>query len=141
MNPSNPNNTSRSSEIDLKTILTNQNKEELMRIILDLSDDFPEIEKQLLFKYTSHKDEISSAKKLITESINRAKRKGFIDWRHVAPALQGADLTLQKAQEKVDKGEWESAILLSLVVLSPVVKMLNFSDDSNGSIGDVMNWG
>ncbi|MEH7374028.1 hypothetical protein [Neobacillus drentensis] len=140
MNPSNPNNTSRSSEIDLKTILTNQNKEELMRIILDLSDDFPEIEKQLLFKYTPHKDEISSAKKLITESINRAKRKGFIDWRHVAPALQGADLTLQKAQEKVDKGEWENAILLSLVVLSPVVKMLNFSDDSNGSIGDVMNW-
>ncbi|MBT2697470.1 hypothetical protein J7E79_08595 [Bacillus sp. ISL-40] len=57
-----------------------------MRIILDLSDDFPEIEKQLLFKYTPHKDEISSAKKLITESINRAKRKGFIDWRHVAPA-------------------------------------------------------
>jgi hypothetical protein len=54
MNPSNPNNTSRSSEIDLKTILTNQNKEELMRIILDLSDDFPEIEKQLLFKYTPH---------------------------------------------------------------------------------------
>ena len=91
MNPSNPNNTSRSSEIDLKTILTNQNKEELMRIILDLSDDFPEIEKQLLFKYTLHKDEISSAKKLITESINRAKRKGFIDWRHVGPALQGAD--------------------------------------------------
>ncbi|PGY15964.1 hypothetical protein [Bacillus sp. AFS031507] len=140
MNPSNPNNTSRSSEIDLKTILTNQNKEELMRIILDLSDDFPEIEKQLLFKYTPHKDEISSAKKLITESINSAKRKGFIDWRHVGLALQGADLTLQKAQGKVDKGEWESAILLSLVVLSPVVKMLNFSDDSNGSIGDVMNW-
>jgi hypothetical protein len=91
MNPSNPNNTSRSSEIDLKTILTNQNKEELMRIILDLSDDFPEIEKQLLFKYTPHKDEISSAKRLITESINRAKRKGFIDWRQVGPALQGAD--------------------------------------------------
>lgn len=140
MNPSNPNTTSRSNEIDFHTILSNQIKEELIKIILDLSNDYPEIEKQLLFKYTPNKDEISSAKKLITASINGAKRKGFIDWRHVGPALQGAELTLQKAQEKVEKGEWGSAVLLALVVMPPVVKMLNFSDDSNGSIGDVMNW-
>jgi hypothetical protein len=140
MNPSNPNTTSRSNEIDLHTILSNQNKEELIKIILDLADDYPELDKQLLFKYTPQKDEISSAKKLISESINSAKRKGFIDWRHVGPALQGAELTLQKAQEKVEKGEWESAVLLALVVMPPVVKMLNFSDDSNGSIGDVMHW-
>lgn len=140
MNPSNPNTTSRSSEIDLTTILSNQNKEELIRIILDLSEDFPEIEKRLLFKFTPQKDEISLAKKLITESINRAKRKGFIDWRQVGPALQGAELTLQKARKKVEKGEWESAVLLALAVMPPVVKMLNFSDDSNGSIGDIMNW-
>ncbi|MDR7238180.1 hypothetical protein [Neobacillus drentensis] len=140
MNPSNPNTASRSSEIDLHTILSNQNKEELIKIILDLSDDYPDIEKLLLFKYTPQKDEISTAKKLITASINGAKRKGFIDWRQVGPALQGADLTLQKAQVKVEKGEWESAVLLALAVMPPVVKMLNFSDDSNGSIGDVMNW-
>jgi hypothetical protein len=140
MNTSNPNTTTRLSEIDLHTILLNQNKEELIKIILQLSNDYPEIEKQLLFKYTPQKDEISSAKKLITASINGAKRKGFIDWRHVGPALQGAELTLQKAQEKVEKGEWESAVLLALVVMPPVVKMLNFSDDSNGSIGDVMHW-
>jgi len=140
MSPSNPNTTSQSNEIDLSTILSNQNKEELIRIILELSEDYPEIEKQLLFKYSPQKDEISSAKKLITVSINSVKRKGFIDWRHVGPALQGAELTLQKAREKVEKGEWESAVLLSLVVMPPVVKMLQFADDSNGSIGDVMNW-
>jgi hypothetical protein len=140
MNSSNPNTTSRVNEIDLHTILSNQNKEELIKIILDLSDDYPEIEKQLLFKYTPQKGEISSAKKLITASINGAKRSGFIDWRHVGPALQGAELTLQKAQGKIEKGEWESAVLLALVVMPPVVKMLNFSDDSNGSIGDVINW-
>ena len=132
MNPSNPNTTSRSSEIDIHTILSNQNKEELIKIILDLSEDNHDFEKQLLFKYTPQKDEISSAKKLITASINVAKRKGFIDWRHVGPALQGAELTLQKAQEKVEKGEWESAVLLAIAVMPPVVKMLNFSDDSNG---------
>ena len=132
MIPSNPNKTSRSSEIDLHTILSNQNKEELIKIILDLSDNNPDIEKQLLFKYTPQKDEISSAKKLITASINGAKRKGFIDWRQVGPALQGADLTLQKAQEKVEKGEWESAVLLALVVMPPVVKMLNFTETQMG---------
>lgn len=140
MSPSNPNTTSQSNEIDLNTVLSNQNKEELVKIILDLSEDYPEIEKQLLFKFTPQKDEISSAKKLISASINGAKRKGFIDWRHVGPALQGAELTLKKACNKVENGEYESAVLLSLVVMPPVVKMLNFADDSNGSIGDVMNW-
>ncbi|MCL6571282.1 MAG: hypothetical protein K6T88_06290 [Bacillus sp. (in: Bacteria)] len=54
-------------------------------------------------------------------------------------ALQGAELTLVKAQEKVEKGDTESAVLLSIAVLAPVIKMLQYADDSNGSIGIVMN--
>jgi hypothetical protein len=124
----------------LDSILLNLQKDELIRIIQNISEEYPEIEKRLLYQYETTKDEIASSKKLIRDYINGAKRKGFIDWRHVNQALQGADLTLQKARGKLEKGDTEGAILLSIAVLSPVVKMLDFADDSNGSVGTVINW-
>ncbi|MEH7440289.1 SWIM zinc finger family protein [Neobacillus drentensis] len=132
-----PSNTSKDS---LNSLLSNLQKEELISIIQNISDDYPEVEKRLLFQYETSKDEIASSKKLIRDYINGAKRKGFIDWRHVNQALQGAELTLQKAREKLENGDTEGAILLSIAVLSPVVKMLHYSDDSNGSAGTVINW-
>lgn len=127
-------------EQDLKSVLLKQDKNELITILLDLANEYPDIEKGLLFKYAPNQDEISSSKKLIQEYINSAKIKGFIDWRHVDHALKGAELTLQKAEEKLKNNEFESAILLSLTVLNPVVRMLNYSDDSNGSVGSVIHW-
>jgi uncharacterized Rossmann fold enzyme len=109
-------------------------------MILELTEEFPDIEKRLLFKFSPDKEEISSAKKLIQEYITGAKRKGFIDWRHIGQALKGAELTLQKAQEKLDAGDTQNAVLLSLIVLSPVVKMLQHADDSDGSAGSIINW-
>jgi hypothetical protein len=137
--PTNLNNQSQSNEIDLKSILLNQQKEELINVIIELTEEFPEIEKRLLFKYAPSNDEIALSKKLIREYITSAKRNGFIDWRHVDHALQGAELTLVKAQEKVEKGDTESAVLLAIAVLAPVIKMLQYADDSNGSVGNVMN--
>ncbi len=126
-------------ENDLKKVLEEQNKDELVRIILEISDDFPDIEKRLLFKFANNEDEIAASKKLIREYINNAKRNGFIDWRHVDYALQGAEMTLKKAHEKIEMGDSETAVLLALAVLSPVIKMLQYSDDSNGGVGFIMN--
>jgi hypothetical protein len=127
-------------ENDLKQILAEQNKDELVRILLEISDDYPDIEKRLLFKFANNEDEITASKKLIREYINHAKRNGFIDWRHVDSALQGAEMTLKKAQEKIKMGDSETAVLLALEVLSPVVKMIQYCDDSNGGVSFIMNW-
>ena len=124
----------------VNSIFQSQNKEDLINVILDLTEEFPDIEKRLIFKFSPDKEEISSAKKLIQEYISGAKRKGFIDWRHMGQALKGADLTLEKAQGKLDAGDTQNAALLSLIVLSPVVKMLQYADDSDGSAGSIINW-
>ncbi len=124
----------------VNSVLVNQNKEDLINMILELTEEFPDLEKRLLFKFSPDKDEIPAAKKLVQEYITSAKRKGFIDWRHIGQALKGADLTLQKAQEKLNAGDTQNAVLLSLTVLSPVVKMLQHADDSDGSAGSVINW-
>jgi hypothetical protein len=126
-------------EQSLKDVLEVQNKEELVRVILEISDDYPDIEKRLLFKFTNNEDEITASKKLIREYINNAKRNGFIDWRHVDSALQGAEMTLKKAHEKIDLGDSETAVLLAIEVLSPVVKMIQYCDDSNGGVSFIMN--
>ena len=122
----------------LKKVLEEQNKNELVRIILEITDEYADIEKRLLFKFANNEDETTASKKLIREYINNAKRNGFIDRRHVDYALQGAEMTLKKAKEKIDTGNSEAAVLLALTVLAPVVKMLQYSDDSNGGVGFIM---
>jgi hypothetical protein len=125
-------------EFDLKTLLSKQNKEELLSIILNLLEDFPEIEGRLRFKYASTDNEITASKKLIREYINKAKRQGFIDWRSASYAVQGAVLTLEKARDALGKNELARAVQLSVTVLSIVVDMLQYCDDSEGSVGDVI---
>jgi hypothetical protein len=126
-------------ENNLKKVLAEQSTDELVRIILEITNDYPDIEKRLLFKFATNEDEISASKKLIREYINNAKRNGFIDWRHVDSALQGAEMTLKKAREKIEMGDSETAVLLALEVLTPVVKMIQYCDDSNGGISFIMN--
>jgi hypothetical protein len=125
-------------EVDLKTLLSKQNKEELLSIIIDLLEDYPDIEKRLRFKYASTDNEITASKKLIREYINKAKRQGFIDWRSAGYAVQGAVLTLEKARAAFENKEFARAVKLSTAVLSIVVDMLQYCDDSDGSVGDVI---
>lgn len=126
-------------EKDLKFILSNCNKEELLNIILDLSIEYSEIENRLLFKFSSNTDEIASSKKLIREYINGSKKRGFIEWNRVDEALEGARIVLEKADRKISIGDTEGAVLLSLTVLSAVVDMIQYCDDSSGFVGSVID--
>lgn len=124
---------------ELKDILNELSKEQLVRIILDFTNEYPHLEKKLLFQFSSEEDEIANSKKFIRESINRAKRRGFIDWNRVSDALYGAEVTLDKARSKMENGEADRAIYLALTVLSFVVDMLDYSDDSGGEAGIVID--
>jgi hypothetical protein len=125
---------------DLPSMLKSLKKEELIRIILEITGDNPDIKKQLLFTYSPTKNELTASEKLIKEFIRRASRKGFIEWNQVNNALQGAEMVLEKAQSKIVQGDFKNAVLLGITVLSNVVEMIDFSDDSNGSIGAVISW-
>jgi hypothetical protein len=101
-------------------------------------EDFPDIEGRLRFKYASTDNEITASKKLIREYINKAKRQGFIDWRSASYAVQGAVLTLEKARDALENKEFARGVKLSTTILSIVVDMLQYCDDSDGSVGDVI---
>ncbi|MBT2688671.1 SWIM zinc finger family protein [Bacillus sp. ISL-47] len=129
----------KSKEPELETILAGLQKEELASIILKISEENPQIKKEIIFKYAPVEDEAAASKKLIREYINSAKRSGFIHWRDVDYALQGANITLGKAKKKLDQGDLQGAIGLNIAILSIVVGIIGYTDDSNGSVGDVIH--
>lgn len=47
-------------------------------------------------------------------------------------------LTLEKARDALGNNEFARAVQLSITVLSIVVDMLQYCDDSDGSVGDVI---
>ncbi|RFU68985.1 hypothetical protein D0469_10910 [Peribacillus saganii] len=126
------------TKTDLKTILLKQSSEDLVNLVVKLMQEYPEIESKLMLKYVQTDDEITAAKKLIKESIRPYKRRGFIEWRDVSLALQGAHQTLQTASNRMEEGKIESTVNLSVAVLSIVVEMIQYCDDSDGNLGEVI---
>ena len=90
-----------------------------------------------MFQYAPVQDEINNSKKLIKKYINKSMHRGFIHWDHVNDALQSANI-LEKAKGKIIGGEAESAISLCFAVLSNVIDMLQYCDDSGGFVGGVI---
>lgn len=125
-----------SKEPELKTTLSKLKKDDLLSLVITITEEYPELEKKLLFEYAPAEDEIAESKKLIRSFINNAKRSGFIHWNEAGYALQGANTTLEKARKRQESGETESAVQLSLTVLPIVTDMLQYTDDSSGIIGD-----
>jgi hypothetical protein len=126
-------------ENDLKTILLKLSKEELINTIIEIAEKYPDIEKLLLFKNAQSGDEIDASKKIIREYINKAKHRGFISRSNTRYAVQGAEITLEKAQDKIEEGDIETAVAMSLAVLKPIITMLSYCDDSDGYISPVIH--
>ncbi|WP_191559714.1 SWIM zinc finger family protein [Metabacillus idriensis] len=124
---------------NLSDILSKLSKDELVSLITSLSEKYDGIEEAIRFQYSSFEDEISVSKKLVRESIQQAKDRGFIAWNRMGEALEGSYLVLEKAEDHVERNNQEHAIKLGLIILPKVVSMLQFSDDSNGEISPIMN--
>lgn len=122
------------SEVQLESMISGFSNNELISIIVDLANDYPEIEK----KFAPNDDEISSSKKLMKDYINRHKYSGFIYWNEVSHALEGVQIVLEKARGKVINDP-EHAVLLSITALAVVVDMLQYCDDSGGDPGMAIN--
>lgn len=126
---------------DLTTILSNLPKEELIKIIRNHLHQYPELEQQLLFEYVAVEQEITAAKKLIKYHINKATHRGFIDWDKASDAMEGAWRVLDKADRNLEEGKVVNAVQLALTVLPLVVEVLEYCDDSDGSVGMVIEEG
>lgn len=121
-------------EKDLNLLLMQESKEELVSIILQFARSHEEVERQLLLRYASPEEEITTAKALIRDYIKGAKSSGFIHWRRMDEAMQGAYMVLDNAEKKNDRGSYVHAVKLALEIMPPVVASTRYADDSGGEI-------
>ena len=129
----------RRESLDLQKEISKLTKKELVDLLMELVDGDEDIAKKIEFKLFTPHDEVKASKQLIRKYINENKRQGFISWRNVHAALQGAEMVLDKGRNKMVSGEEEKAVELGIAVLSIVVDMLQYTDDSNGEIGYIVN--
>ncbi|MRG87568.1 DUF6880 family protein [Salinibacillus xinjiangensis] len=125
--------------MDLHKKISKLTKQELVELVMDLVEGDEDVEKQVEFKIITPNDEVKASKQLIRQYINDNKRRGFISWRNVHAALQGAEMVLEKGRDKLMSGEEETAIRLGVTVVSMVMDMLQYTDDSGGEIGFIVN--
>lgn len=124
---------------NLPKTLKELKKNELIDIIVDITNKNTDVKKQLLYSLAKPSDEIEEAKKLIKEYIKKARVHGFIHYDKTDLALTGAHHVLNKANEKIINHEFELSITMSILVLSNIVDMILYCDDSSGTVGQVIH--
>lgn len=125
--------------MDIRKKMGKLSNQELIDLVMELVESDEDVKRQIEYKLLTPKDEIKASKQLIRKYINENKRQGFISWRNVHAALQGAEMVLDKSRDKLVNGEEEVAVELGIEVLSIVTDMLQYTDDSDGEIGYIVN--
>jgi len=123
---------------DLKNMLSQRTKDELIEFLLEILPEYDEIEQLLKLKF-SDKDEgavLKVAVELIRTYIeNYADSFGFVDYRHTRDAIKGAEMVLEKAHSALEQGRYIHAVNLALCVMQEMLRLVSFADDSDGVVG------
>jgi hypothetical protein len=90
------------------------------------------------YKDTLDKNELSQSKIIVQASINSAKQRGFITYSRSFMALHGAEKTVQLIDQHIETSRLQMAVITGLQTLHPIMKALQFCDDSSGNFGDVI---
>ncbi len=123
---------------NLKELLEAQAKETLVDIIYTLSESDRALRQALLLRFAKLDDELELGRKLIQERFNRYKKRGYIEWRDTDAALAGAWEVLSRAEEAA-RSDSIRAVKLCSMILSEAFIMLDYCDDSDGSVGSVIS--
>lgn len=124
---------------NLKQMLEQQTKEQLIGYLLDLVRDIEGVNERLEFQLASQETELTSCRELIRSSIERFSMGGFISWKYTNDALQGVNIVMEKIENKIENLELQSAFQLATIVMNELIEMLGYTDDSGGDVGMAMN--
>ncbi len=125
-------------EPDMKELLLQRTKSELIEFILAIASDNEEIEQllKLHFNEGTAEDEISQSENLIRTYIrNNSSSRGYIAYNDVWAAIKGTGLVLDRARIALAKNDFIQALHLSLCVIREMMSLLENADDSSGYIG------
>ncbi len=66
-------------------------------------------------------------------------REDFIDYRFVHKLAHEINELLEEGQQLIQKGNFRNAFILARLVLTEVIELITYCDDSSGYIGDIIS--
>ncbi|MEC0231200.1 SWIM zinc finger family protein [Paenibacillus alba] len=126
---------------DIRLILAEQSKEDLVEFILWMIQEDQDIAKQVRLRYERGdvKTELSTCYELIRSHIRKhTDRHGSIAYGKVSQAIRGGELVLQRAIDDWRDDDPLFAIHFCFCVVHEMIQLLQDADDSDGAIGGLI---
>jgi len=125
-----------------KKLLMTQDKDELVRMLLEIVEENEVLKKQIKFEIGQDSDDdlVSNAVVLIRSCIDKfSDHYGFVHYDSTWDAIRGADQTLDKALQVTENGQQVLAVKLILTVMREMLDLISQADDSGGCIGQIID--
>ncbi|WP_232697498.1 SWIM zinc finger family protein [Brevibacillus daliensis] len=129
----------RSTQPEITEVLLNLSKEELISIIVDITQKDRVLEKKLLVRYSEidGSNEIEKCKKWIDSIVRKYKgREGFISLGNAFSFANEMEKVLLNVRRTRDLFV---SLELAFLVLEEAIEAFQYADDSNGDIGMIVN--
>lgn len=124
-------------------LLNSSTKEELIFMFKDLINDYEGLEEKILFKYVKleENEEINKNKKYLSDIIKRyGSGRRFLSWRECGKFAQDIFEVLYSAKTYYyDTSKPLVPIETSIAIIRKMISAIQYMDDSNGDIGDIIN--
>ncbi|MFZ4453639.1 SWIM zinc finger family protein [Salibacterium aidingense] len=130
---------SEKERMDLDAELASLPRQELVRFLREAALEHPDVKKQVLARPPSEAPSASDRKFGWGYTEKEEEEDGFMAFPEVAAVQEGAQVMVERAEEKAADGEVEQAVHICLTVLSEIVHMLEHAGDSGGEPGMVVH--
>lgn len=133
--------TKKAKSTDVKKMLSERTKGELVDFLYDLALEYEEIKQRIELNFVSGNDakELKQCIKLIRTYIEKSSDKwGFIHYGDIYEAVKGAEMVLEKARHAFEQDKTMHSLDLILCVVHEMMDLLQNSDDSDGTVGSVI---
>jgi hypothetical protein len=119
---------------NLETVLGKLDRQALLSIILEIAGRDGRIKEELLMRFSEEADIAKKARGVIKSAINSVSYGGFVEYKDVDRATDGADAVLAMIDDKIAVGDTLSAVKLCVIVLEEMGVLFDHCDDSNGYV-------
>ncbi|WP_309119874.1 SWIM zinc finger family protein [Paenibacillus sp.] len=128
-------------EPSLRELLEAESKETLVSILLSIASDAGPAEERIRLHLSKvgGEEEVAECRALIQSYIYRnSDQHGFVNWRSVRDAVEGAVIVADKAAAAFDGQEWLRGLDMHLCVIEEMIELLQSADDSGGGVGMII---
>lgn len=124
----------------LRQYLEKASREQLITILLELTQQDRELLNQLLIRLDTGEAKPTDYRRLVKDALRAGKGDyGFLDYTGARRAGRKIEELLTQATRWCETGEIEKAIRIYQAVIDETIAVMEQADDSDGALGDCIN--